>query len=194
MRKWQQGTLEKQIQRLKIKNETLREKISTLKTDYADLIKSLRNKEYLLNKLPSGVILVQSSKIIDVNHWVLYQLDYEVEDILGRDLIYFIHPSRKTMERELFKRRSSNKVTSNPYETQFITHEGESLTVEVFVEKLRMNNKTTFLYNLFPLEQRKLIEKERVQAVKWETLNMMATNMKREIDQCFYPILARKEM
>lgn len=191
MQKKQQERLEKQLRALKIKNRFFKERQTFLKKENANLKKTLANKERLFKMTPSGIILVQSGKVIDINDWILERLGYQAEEVIGRNYIDFIHPDRRPMERDQLKNWGLGKIVPDQYESDLLTYQGEKLCVEIRVSRLRYNNKTAFLFSLSPLEKRKEQERERIQSEKREALLVMALGMKKEIDHCYRSIFER---
>ena len=177
MQKESEVLWKKRIERLKAENLSLREKLATLKKDNHNIQKSFKNKNKLFNSLPTGVLLIQQGKIIDINKMALDQLGYPVEEILGSDFLNFVHPDFKAFMRNLHKKRVSGKWAPDEYEIDLVTKNGETLCFDVSIKKIRFNGRTAFLENLIRNEKRKKREKEIIQSKKEESLITMASGL-----------------
>ncbi|MGD2124884.1 MAG: response regulator [Desulfobacteraceae bacterium] len=174
---------EKRLEKLKAENADLRRRLASIKKENSELQKSRKSKNSLFDALPGGIVVVQQRKIIDVNKTTLDLFGYTVEEVLGRDFLDFFPRKLKPFMRSLYNKRVSGKYTPESYETHVIKKNGETLSCDLTIKKVRINGRIAFLLRLTQLEQRKKRENELTQSKKMEALNTMASGLTNKLSQ-----------
>ena len=180
----QQRALKSWVDRLKDKNQTLREKIAALKKENQIFQKALRESRKLFKDIPGAVTLVQDGKIILTNEGALKGLGNTEEEVLGRNFLEFIHPDSVEYVRNLHQKRLLGKSVPNQYETYLTTKNGETLCCEVLVKGVRYQGRRAFLLYIRGLDQRKKTETQLLRSQKMEAIVRMASGLSREFNDC----------
>jgi len=180
----QQRALKSWVDRLKDKNQTLREKTTALKKENQMLQRTLRESRKLFKDIPGAVALVQDGKIILTNEAALKGLGNTEEEVLGRNFLEFIHPDSVEYVRNLHQKRLSGKSVPNQYETYLTTKNGETLCCEVLVKGIRYQGRKAFLLYIRGLDQRKKTETQLLRSQKMEAIVSMASGLSREFNDC----------
>ena len=177
--KREQGYWKKRLEKLRDENQALKKKMTTIRQVNRSLLKSLKNREKLLDSLSFGLILVQQGKIIDINQRALDQFGYRVEEVKGRDLLEWVPFHLKRHIKNLFIEGVSGKPVPDQYETVLVSKNGVPINCDVKANKIRFNGRTAFLLSLSSLDERKKREEDLVRSKKMEALVMMAEGLAR---------------
>jgi len=180
----QQRALKSWVDRLKDKNQTLREKVTALKKENQILQKALRESRKLFKDIPGVLALVQDGKIILTNEAALKGLGNTEEEVLGRNFLEFIHPDSVEYGRNLHQKRLSGKSVPDQYETYLTTKNGETLCCEVLVKGIRYQGRRAFLLYIRGLDQKKKSETQLLRSQKMEAIVRMASGLSREFNDC----------
>ncbi|MBW2094144.1 MAG: PAS domain S-box protein [Deltaproteobacteria bacterium] len=162
--------LKRRLDKLRVEKRTLREKITDLRKQHQQTVKSLKEGWRLLEALPGGVVLIQDGKIGFINEAARQALGCDEDDIKGRDFVEFIHPEFRTKLRERHKKRVSGKPVPDRYETCLTSRNGDLLWCEVRVKKILVGGRRAFLLNLIGLNEKREAEKRHVDAEKQEVI------------------------
>lgn len=174
---------ETRLEKSRVRNEALRNKLSTLKKEHKALQKEIKRQLDLLDAFPTGFILVQEDKIIHVNRTTLRMLGFVGENIIGRPLFDFIHPASQKIIRDLLGKWATGKVPPQLYETLFLTPNGEALSCEIMVQKVRIGRRGAFLFNLIPSDERLKKERHEIHMAKMEAMLTMASRLAQHFSQ-----------
>jgi PAS domain S-box-containing protein len=171
----------KKVARMRVDQERLREEIALLRKENREAARALNQREALLHSLPTGFMVLENAKIVEANEFLLGQLGYSSDEILSRPLTDFVDPRLKNMTKDFQRRRVSGKWAPEEYETGLVKRNGEILSCDARVRKLRRGGRTAFLLLLTPSEERKRREKDLVESKKTEALNRMARGLTRRL-------------
>jgi PAS domain S-box-containing protein len=173
---------EKKIARMRADQERLRNEIALLHKENREAARALNQTEGLLHSLPAGFIVVEKGKIVAANEFILDRLGYSSDDVLAHSVADFVHPRLKTVTRDFLRRRASGKWAPEEYETDLVAKNGDILSCDVRVRKVRRRGRTAFLLMLIPSAERKRKEKDLVESRKRESLGRMAQEVTRRFD------------
>lgn len=182
MQKAKQEYWRNKYEKLKAENLILREKLANIKRENRDLQKVLKNNTKLFNSIPAGVLLLQQGKIVDINKGALGHLGYGPDEVIGHNFLDFVHPEVKRFMKDLHNKRISGKRVPSQYEIDLVTKEGERVSCEVRVKRIRFNGRRAFLVNLTLLERRKKRERDHIQLEKKEALMTMASGLHQKLN------------
>ena len=183
------GSLERSLQKLKAEKLSLKDRLALLRKENRDLERSLRNRGFLLNAMPAGIIILQQGKILEMNEMLLEQLGYKAEEVVGRNFFDFIHPDQRGYVRGLHSMWDSGKMSPEQYDAILMTRDDDALHFDIRVERIRLKNRKAFLLNLTRLEKRKELEREKLLLKKMEALTTMASGLSKELNSCFNDII-----
>jgi len=155
----------------------LRREVAQLRKENHEVKKTLDQREALLNVLPVGYVLLDQSKIIEANDFILKQLRYSSEEMVGRNFTDFVHPRLRSVMNDFQRRRVSGKWAPEEYETDLVCKNGEILSCDVRVKKVHRSGRSAFLVMVTPSEERKKRESALVESKKRESLARMAREM-----------------
>jgi PAS domain S-box-containing protein len=119
-------------------------------------------------------MVLENAKVVEANEFILGRLGYSIEDVLAHPFADFVHPRLKNVTRDFQRRRASGKWAPEEYETDLVAKNGEILSCDVRVGKIRRNGRKAFVLILIPSEERKKREKDLVESKKREALSRMA--------------------
>ena len=173
--------IEIKIQKLRSENQSLREKIAHCRWESRQYERSLRKRDLLFNSLPSGIVLIQQAKIIEINDTILSQLGYRSEDVLGHDFLDFIHPDQVLSMNELLSLWTSGRKGPDQCDARLMTKDNHSILYDIKMKPLRFNNRKALLLSLAELEKREELEKANLRSKKTEALLTMASGLKEEL-------------
>ena len=173
----------RRLEKLKTQNLFIREKLGLIKDEKKGLQKALRYRNDLFHSIPDALILIQDEKVIDANHMALNHLGYKAEEMIGREILAFVHPAMRSFAGELHQKRLSGRRIPDRYEIDLVGKNGVRLCFEVRVGKIRLNGKKAFLMSLIPIDERKKRDKEHIQSKKMEALTTMAAGLSPHFDR-----------
>ena len=182
---------EKRIEKMKEEIQSLKDRISVLKGENIHLNRELKEKNTLLSSLPSGMILIQKGKIKEVGGLLLDELGYDKEDLIGRNLSDFISHDQKKTIRDINKTLRSGEKTIDQFEVRLVTRHGEMPLYGVYVNRIRLKNRTAFLLNLFRIEKRIELEKKKLLSEKKEATSRMASRVAGYLDSYYHDLMDR---
>jgi two-component system cell cycle sensor histidine kinase/response regulator CckA len=172
MDKKQYRSWQKRIESLTAKNQSQRDRLSSLKEELKELRMHLKTRDMLFHSTPLGIIVTRDEEIIDVNRSVLDRLGFASEEVVGRSFLDLIDPQVRAQTKQSLKRSEVAKATPDPYETMVLTRQGDSKSFEVFTQKIRLKRRKAFVLNLVEIDERKQEEKKHVQ---WKKREAVAT-------------------
>jgi len=167
----------KRLEKLRTQNQFTREKLGLVKKEKRDLQRALRYRSDLFHSIPVVLVLIQEEKVIDVNRIALNLLGYKAEEMIGRDILTFVHPPMRSVVGELHQKRLSGRKVPDRYEIDLVGKNGVRFSFEVRVGKIRLNGKKAFLMSLIPIDERKRRDKEQLQSKKMEALTTLAAGL-----------------
>jgi PAS domain S-box-containing protein len=191
MNRRQEARFQNRIKRLKDEKQRLRANLAELKKAGQALQKELKESRRLLEEIPSGVALVQQGRVIYLNDVAQKHLGFTETEVMGRNVLDFVHPEAVEQVKRFHKRRIQGKSAPSQYETYLLSKAGEKLYCEVRVKKMRYRGRRAFLLNITSLDRRKSEEDLRVRLQKQEALGMMASGLKLQLDGCLSPLKER---
>lgn len=168
---------DKKMAKMRADQELLRREVTHLRKENHEVKKTLNQREALLNSFPVGYVLLEKSKIMEANEFLLNQLRYSSEEVLGRHFTDLVHPRLRNVMKDFQRRRVSGKWAPEEYETDLVSKNGEILSCDVRVKKVHRSGRTAFLLVFNPSEERKKREKALVESKKRESLARMAREM-----------------
>jgi PAS domain S-box-containing protein len=170
---------EARLEKSRIRNNTLRSQLSTLKKEHKALQKEIKRHLDLLDAFPTGFILVQDGKIIHANKTALKMLGYLRDSVMDHPFFDFIHPvSQKTIQ-DLLAKWTTGKVPPLIYETLLRKPNEEVLSCEIMAQKVRIGGRAAFLFNLIPSNERLKKERLKTHREKMEAMLSMASRLAR---------------
>ncbi len=169
--------------RLKRENKRLKEKLAALRIDKQSIEKDLRETRKLVQEIPSLLLLIQDAKIILANRSLQDHLGYTEHEVLGRDLLDFIHPDYLESAKDLTRTLLSNKPVPQHTKNHFISKDGTAFSCEALWKKIRYQGRKTFLLDLKGLNQREMKEMQLRQSYKVEAIERMASNLHRDLEK-----------
>jgi PAS domain S-box-containing protein len=174
---------DKRFRRMRADQERLRQEVVLLRKENQKAARALNQREALLHSLPAGVMVLEKARIVEANEFILARLGYSREDMAAQPFADFVHPRLKNVTRDFQRRRATGKWAPEEYETDLVAKNGEILSCDVRVRKVRRGGRSAFLLMLTPSEERKKRERDLVESRKRESLCRMA----QEILHCFDP-------
>ncbi|MGE5842716.1 MAG: ATP-binding protein [Deltaproteobacteria bacterium] len=175
--------LGEKLARMRADHERWREEILLLRKEIQNASRALNQREALLHSLPAGLIVLEKAKIVEANEFILSRLGYSIEDVVSQPFTDLVHPRLKNVARDFLRRRASGKWVPEEYETDLVAKNGQTLSFDVKLRKVRKGGRTAFLLMLTPSEDRMIREKELVESEKRESLCRMA----RELTRRYFP-------
>lgn len=178
-----QAYWQKREEKLRAENRAIKDRLISLRKDYRQIEKELRNQRRLFNTMPGGVVLVRQEKIVAINDTALRETGYSLDECLGRNFFDFVHPRPKETLDQMHRDRAGGNGTPPQIELDLVTRNGETLECDVRIRKIRHMGRKAFLVFMARLENRKQREKEYIQAQKMEAQITMASGLNRQIGQ-----------
>ncbi len=170
--------------RIREENRGLREKIAGLRKESGGLQKELQNTWKLLDHIPGSLILVQHEKILFANETARRETGYTRNELLSMEVSDLLGSDSVSSALSIHSRKTGNPAPLHHPETPLKTKDGQILSAELRVAKTLYRGKTTFLFHIISLDQRKAEERRRRQSAKAEALLRMASVFRRELDLC----------
>ncbi len=175
----QRDALEKRLARLQAESLSLREKLTALKKENHQFLRSLKDHRKLINSIPASIFLIQQGKIVDVNEVAQYEFGYTAEELIGRDFLDLFHPDQRTSGRRMLRQWIAGQVAPDEWEVTLVSKTSETLSCDARVKKIRFNGRKAVLGSLTRLEKRRSLERERLRVQKMEALTTMARGLAR---------------
>lgn len=180
--------LERRFEKPKTELSSLRDEVAKLKKEKKDLEKVLGKRERLFHSVPAGILLIQQERIVEINETALAQLGCTPEEVIGHDFLDFVHPDRRALVRDFYRKRNTGKAAPDLYETELITRDRRTLCCEVMVNRVRHEGRFALIATLIPLDRRKEKEREALHSGKIEALVTMASGLFDEYGPCLATI------
>jgi PAS domain S-box-containing protein len=174
----QKELFQSHIERLRGKNDDLKDKLAFVKKENIDILKSLTRSESLLNSMPAGLILIQDRKVLRANDASLEYLGYKPEDIIGIDFTDLIHADERDHIAQIHKVWESGRMSPDQYEARLIPSSGMPVFYEIRCSRIRFQNRTAFLLIVTNIKERREQEKEKIRREKTDALLTMAVGVK----------------
>ena len=174
-------SFERRLQKLEKDIQALRVRLARSRDENIQCERSLKKMDDIFHSLPSGVILLQQGRVLEINNTILQQLGYRAEDVTGRDFLDLIHPEQKESIAEVHSLWETGKMAPDQYEATLLKQNNKNLPYDIKIRPIRVNNRKTFLLNLADLERRKEKERETLRSKKTEALVTMASALKKEL-------------
>ena len=159
----------------------MRNEVARLRKENHEVKKNLSQRDGLLRSFPVGFVVLEKARIVEANEFIVNQLGYVIEDVVGHNLADFVHPRLRNVMKDFQRRRASGKWAPEEYETDLVSKNGEILSCDVRVRKVHRSCRTAFLLMLTPSEERKKREKALVESRKRESVVRMAHEINRRL-------------
>lgn len=176
------SSVEKKLEDLSFKCRSMKANLSSLHKENKELRGSLIKKESLLENLPTGLAVIQSGVIREINRKALETLGYASEDLLGGDFMDLVLPSFRAFVTDVHEKRLRGKRATHPYEVELLTKPGVSVVCEMMAEKIRYEGRNAILLLLESLEGRRTKERDLIRAQKAELVETMVAGLLRSIN------------
>lgn len=165
-------------EKLKPEQDRMRKELASLKKEKAELEKALDHKEYILNTLPVGFVVIRREKIIATNDVILHQLGYKAEEMLDSDFNDFLASPLKSVVDEIYGKGRLRKPYSGFFEVELICKNKTILYCDAKAQRIRSNGRRDLLVTFTVNEERKRREKELIDSGKAEALLTMASGLR----------------
>ena len=189
MKKRQQDSPEIKILKLEEEVKSLKNNLISISSENSNLQKAIKRKDTLVNSLSSGIIVLRHSKIININKSMLGQLGYKSDEMIGRNILQFIHTDYKTFARKLHARWISGKTAQEQYEAKFIRKDKEAVPCDIFIRPVHLNNETMLLLNVILIDKRLGQERNKLISEKMDAFTKIASALSQEFGCCFDKII-----
>ena len=100
-------SFERRLQKLEKDIQALRVRLARSRDENIQCERSLKKMDDIFHSLPSGVILLQQGRVLEINNTILQQLGYRAEDVTGRDFLDLIHPEQQAKWHRISMRQRS---------------------------------------------------------------------------------------
>ncbi|MEW6675601.1 MAG: CBS domain-containing protein [Nitrospirota bacterium] len=146
--------------------------VRNLKTDYVELLKKiLKDKSRalvesevkyrtLVEHSLEGIMIIQDGLIKFVNPTLLKILNYEEEEIVGKDILRFSYPDDRELISESLSKFSDNQGVRSLSEFRMMHKNGEGIYMEVLSTLIQYEGKPAILTTLRDITDRKKAEAE----------------------------------
>lgn len=146
--------------------------IRNLKTDYVELLKKvLKDKSRalveseikyrtLVEHSLEGIMIIQDGLIKFVNPTLLKILNYEEEEIVGKDILRFSYPDDRELISESLSKFSANQEVGCLSEFRMMHKNGEGIYMEVLSTLIQYEGNPAILATLRDITDRKKAEAE----------------------------------
>ena len=176
--------LEQRINKLKKENIFFKETLASLKLENESLRKFIGEGDHIFHSDPSGIMILQKGEIVNINNTMLEILGYTRDEIIGMKLPDLFHSDESRLINDVLKRMQSGKISSEQYEIKLLKREGSVAICDLWIKKIRLRNKITYLLNFGFIEGLKRIEKENFLKKKREAMKVMASGISCELYRC----------
>ena len=112
----------------------------------------------LVEGVVDGIIIIQDEKVKYVNPGIEKIFGYNVEEIVDKPFLEFIHPDERVKVLERYKQRMIGEVVPTTYQSVIIKNDGSAVDVEINATIISYENKPADLVVLRNITDRKKIE------------------------------------
>lgn len=135
--------------------------ISEIKRNERLIKESEENLRTLANNAMDGILVNKGGKQhVFANQRMADMLGRSIEDIIGTDMTYVVHPSEQEKVVQRFKRRSQGISEPMQYETLFVNNKGEPIPVELTAFLTNWEGESSGVVFVRDISRRKKIEAE----------------------------------
>ncbi|SPD72221.1 putative Histidine kinase [uncultured Desulfobacterium sp.] len=177
----QEKALKEKIERLNRENKRLVEKLTSVRTDRAMLLKDFKYTSMILNEISPAVILIQGGQVVLSNQAALSMLRYAEEEFIGRDFMSLFHDKSAENAASILERWADDGPQPSQFELSMSASDGAPVFCEVSWKKIRYGGRSAYLLCIADIEKRKSEEKELLQAQKINSIGSMAFGLSRDM-------------
>ncbi len=157
---------EKKIQQLKKKYQKATETVSLLKKENTMLKKDIQEKNILLSKSPTGIVLIWRGRILEVNETFVGYMGYKAEEMINRNFLNFVHPDHLSEVRFIHNKWSAGKVSKGQYDTRLVTENDDEILCSIESRRIRYRGRASYILNITRLEDREEKQKRKRQEIR----------------------------
>ncbi len=169
---------EKKIQQLKKKYQKATETVSLLKKENTMLKKDIQEKNILLSKSPTGIVLIWRGRILEVNETFVGYMGYKAEEMINRNFLNFVHPDHLSEVRFIHNKWSAGKVSKGQYDTRLVTENDDEILCSIESRRIRYRGRASYILNITRLEDREEKQKRKRQEIRNSTELKMIEGLK----------------
>lgn len=120
-----------------------------------------QEKKYqtFVERANDGIVILQNGILVFINKKMADILGYNLDDIVGKPFIDFIHPNYRKQVYEYYTRRQAGEEMPSIYESALLTRQGILLPVEFNAVIINYNNEVATLTQIRDITERKKAEK-----------------------------------
>lgn len=193
MTAYQEGIIEKRMQKLKADNDSLKKKLSSFRLENSALLKKVKNFDSLFNSNPSGIILIQQGKVRGINSSMEKQLGYSSDAVTGVDFLKLVPLDQRALIGDLLKKWLSGKALQDNYVITMVAESGEILQYDTRVNKVIYSGRTALILSMVESESRILAERKMVAEGKIKAGVLTASGISEEFGGYFNSLLKNVE-
>lgn len=145
----------------------VKEKQDTKKTpsfSEKELCDQLRDYQMIMDLAPDPMVIIQDRKIAWGNKRAVEMTGYDLENLVGSDLLQFIAKKHKGVVLENYLAGMSGIKTAQGYEVEIITRSGKKIPAEINAKKINYKGATATLVIFRDITDRKKIHKDLVKS------------------------------
>jgi len=149
----------------------------------------------LINYSLVGIYVIdENRKILFTNKILADMVNEAVENLIGKDLIQFIHPEDITMVRERYQKRFAREEAPPRYELRFIRKDGTVGWGEVHSHLVTYEGNPSVFGNIIDITERKNIEAQLRHSQKMESIGTLAGGIAHDFNNVLTGILGNVSM
>lgn len=146
--------------------------IKNLRADYIGVLKNMLKQKSralieselkyrtLVEQSLEGIMIIKEGLIKFVNKTLLKILNYEEEDMIGKEILRFLHPQSRDLLSENFLKLNSNQNIESSIELKMINQTGDGIHIEGLLNRINYEGSTGVLITLRDITERKKAEAE----------------------------------
>ena len=134
------------------------------------LIESEEKFRLLLELATDGVLVVQDSKIKEVNYYLAKMCGYAIDEVLDTDLASFFHPDDIDTIEKIYEKPLKDDNALAVHELTLMCKNGLRVEVEVIAGRFIFQNKPSNLLVVRDISERSRTERELVKARQLESI------------------------
>lgn len=145
------------------KFERLKSRIRKRSRELVAANRALRESEEryreLVSNMPNGVIVYRKGRIVFANAYILSIVECTLDEIIGKPVLDFVHPSDREIVKKNMALRVAGKRAVQGYEVRTAFRKGESRTVVIQAKNILYDNEPAVLAVLSDITGKRRSEK-----------------------------------
>ncbi len=123
-----------------------------------ELVESEKRFRILTEHALTGIYINQNGKFSYVNPAMAKMMGYEPAEMIGAEILRFIHPDDRAQSSEIMRRNLAGETESRHYEIRALRKNGDVIYLEIMGTRIRIDNQPAMMGTILDITERRQAE------------------------------------